>query len=472
MTRQPVRSARRHAIATASLLILTSTSPAAPQSIDDALMAKVDAIIAGALTKPGAVGFSVALARGDESIIEKAWGTADLEFDVDADSQTMFRIGSVTKQFTAAAILKLVEEGKLSLDDEITKFIPDYPVQGHTVTIRHLLTHTSGIRSYTGIPGFMETHTAEPLSHDELLAFFKDKPFEFEPGEKFAYNNSGYYLLGMIIENITGMPYGAYLQQAIFTPLGLARTRYDSTEQIIENRAQGYTISEGRLANDKTVAMGIPGAAGGLISTAGDLVWWQMALIGGKVVSPASYELMATPFTLADGTSTRYGFGLAIGDLEGRPVVDHGGGIFGFTSFLAYFPEDKLHVALIANSDAVSSERIARDIARAALGIEKPAVKDLAIDEPQRQQFKGTYKFNDIPLDARVFEQDESIMVQATNQPAFKLLYQGEREFRASFDTDVRLVFAEDFQSFTLYQGGAELQAVRTDSADTAPTDD
>jgi CubicO group peptidase (beta-lactamase class C family) len=433
-------------------------------AIDAALMERVDAIIADAMAQPGAVGFSVALAKGDEPIIERAVGKADLEFDVDADPQTMFRIGSITKQFTAAAIMKLAEQCRLALDDDITKHLHDYPTHDHTVTIRHLLTHTSGIRSYTGIPGFMEKHTSDPLSHEELLAFFKDEPLEFAPGARFAYNNSGYYLLGMIIENVAGAPYGDFLQAEFFAPLGLTRTRYDSTEEVIVNRAQGYTLRNGALCNDKSVFMGIPGAAGGLISTAGDLVRWQIALISGGVVTAESYKLMTTPFTLSDGASTRYGFGLAVGDLDGKPVVDHGGGIFGFTSFLAYFPDDKLHVALIANSDAVSSDRIAREIARAALGIEKPPVHDLALDDSQRQPFIGQFKFADIPLEARIFEQDGQLMIQATNQPAFRLLCQGDREFRASFDTDVRFVFSEDFNSFVLYQGGAELRADRTDA--------
>ncbi len=352
------------------VLALSLATPVAPRAAlgpggGDA--ERIDLVVGGWMERPGAVGLSVAAGRGAELVFSKAFGSADLEFDVPADEETMFRIGSVTKQFTAAAVVRLAEREKLVIDELLTKYLPDYPAQGREVTLRHLLTHTSGIPSYTNLgPAWLQLVSRE-LTHEEMLDLFQDQPFEFEPGTRWSYNNSGYYLLGMVIERASDLSYADYLGQEFFEPLGLTRTRYDSNGEVIKNRAQGYGFEDGRTWNDRLIGMSQPGAAGGLISTARDLVRWQIALVSGQVVSPAGYEEMTLPYLLADGHETTYGFGLGLPDVAGQRCISHGGGIFGFNSWLGYFPDQQLSVAVISNSEAISSEAIAQEIARAML---------------------------------------------------------------------------------------------------------
>lgn len=436
-------------------------SAIADQPSDELLISKVDAIVTKKLQEPGGVGLSIAIARGSNIILAKGYGLAEVEHDAKADAETIFRIGSVTKQFTAAAIMRLVEQGKLTLDDDMTTYLPDYPTQGHTVTIRHLLTHTSGIKSYTSVEDFWKFGQARELTHDELLAYVKDVEFDFAPGEKFLYNNTGYYLLGMIIEKVAGVPYCQYLQDEFFTPLGLTRTRCGSNTDIIHNRAQGYEFNADVLSNDAPIGMNNPGAAGILISTAHDLIVWDQALMNGKVVSEDSLKQMTTPYTLSDGTDTGYGFGLGMRDLEGHRRIGHGGGINGFNSLLGYFPDDDLYVAVISNSQGVSAPEIARAITMAALGIEN-TFADLAPSPDDIERFSGMYVLGSTGLEAKIFEKGGFLFMQATDQSAIKLLYQGQGEFRASFDPAVKIIFDPDGgRDFVLHQGGKEIKGKR-----------
>ena len=328
--------------------------------------ARIDALVQATMKKPGAVGLSVAVARGETLVYERAHGFADLEFTVAADPETFFRIGSITKQYTAAAIVKLAERGKLAVDDPLSKFLPDYP-RGDEITLRHLLTHTGGVPNYTDLGRKWETLVARELAHEELVALWRDMPLDFEPGTKWNYSNSGYYLLGMVIEKASGQAYDEFLRDAFFDPLKLTRTRYDSNGEVILNRAQGYGFAEGKFWNDQLIGMSQPGAAGALISTAGDLVRWQLALVSGKVVSKEGYAEMTLPYMLVDGRETQYGFGLMLAPFAGKPCVAHGGGIFGFNSFLAHWPESQLSIAVISNSEALRSEALAEELGRALL---------------------------------------------------------------------------------------------------------
>jgi D-alanyl-D-alanine carboxypeptidase len=431
---------------------------------DEELIRRVDELVTAALKQPGAVGFSVAAARGDTIVLAKGYGLAEVEHDVAASADTMFRIGSITKQYTAAAIMRLYEQGKLGLDDDMHKFLPDFPTQDHTVTIRHLLTHTSGIHSYTSDGEFMQNRTGLELTHEQLLAEFKDDPFDFAPGEKWAYNNSGYYLLGMIIEKISGKPYGQYVQDEFFTPLKLTRTRYDSTSEVIKNRAQGYRTEGDKLLNDQSMAMSIPGGAGGLIASAQNMVRWQMALTTGHVVSQDSFKQMCTPVTLSDGKTRDYGFGLAMKAYRDQPWIGHGGGIFGFNSMMVYFPDHHLHIAVISNGQNAPSAALLNTIADVALGLPKDEIRDLVLTAEQMRRYLGTYKLADVPLEAKVFIRDGKLFAQATNQPEFRLMPQGNHEFRADFDNAVKLVFGaegDEASSFILHQGGGKVTASR-----------
>jgi CubicO group peptidase (beta-lactamase class C family) len=428
---------------------------------DEATEKKVDAIATEFLAKPGAVGLSIGVGRKGELVFAKGYGLADAEFDVPANADTMFRIGSITKQFTSAAILRFVEEKKLSLDDTLEKLVPDFKTPGHTVTLRQLLNHTSGIPSYTDVGKAWKEKWPLELSDDELLALVADEPFDFEPGQDWRYNNTGYYLLGMVLAKTSGKTYAEHVESALFKPLGLTRTRYDSNSELIKNRAQGYRLEKGKLRNDHLVGMSQPGAAGGLMSTGGDLVRWMIALSSGRVVKPESFALMTTSTVLPSGRDTHYGFGLSIDEFAEKKCISHGGGIFGFNSMIKWIPEADLCVAVISNGEPLSSGKIADAIAYKLLGIERGTVKDEPTTPEKRAQLSGKYTFEDMPMDARVFEEDGRLKLQATGQSAVGLLWQGGNEFRADFDNDVRFVFAADAQTFTLYQNGGVFHAKR-----------
>jgi D-alanyl-D-alanine carboxypeptidase len=278
----------------------------------------------------------------------------------------VYRVGSITKQFTAAAIMQLVEAGKMALDDPIEKYLPDYPVAGRRITIRHLLTHTSGIKSYTGLgPKFWDISRIDH-SHEKLIALFKDEPPDFQPGEKFLYNNSGYYLLGVIIEKVAGESYGSHVKKTLFDPLGLSSTMYCDNEPVVKQRAAGYQVTLGVVQNAAPLSMKAPFSAGALCSTVIELVAWTSALMDGKAVSRASLEQMTPPATLNDGRKTSYGFGLGLGNRDGETMISHGGGINGFTSHVTYLRGSETTVVVLTNHGGAKPAVIATELLRLA----------------------------------------------------------------------------------------------------------
>lgn len=336
---------------------------ATPPISDQEVIARTKAVIEQAIGRPEAVALSVSVGRGDRLLLEEGVGIADLEFDVPANAQTIFRIGSVTKQYTAAGIMKLVERGKLGLDDDVRRHVPAFDSGGRTVTIRQLLNHTSGVPNYTAQPRFIVEYGPRDLTHAQLLATVKDVPFDFEPGKGWNYTNTGYYLLGMVIEAVDGRPYARFMQEEFFTPLGLTRTRYGSEREIIRNRAQGYALDpNGVRLNDGLVSMNVPGGAGALSASAGDMVRWQIALIGGRAVSAESYRQMTESTVAAGQGGARYGFGVNVGGAEGKRRIAHGGNIQGFNSTLVYLPDTGLHVAVVSNSEVLPSSAVGEQI--------------------------------------------------------------------------------------------------------------
>jgi CubicO group peptidase (beta-lactamase class C family) len=309
----------------------------------------VDSIVNDALKGGRAAGMSVAVVRGRDTLVFKPYGYADLEFDVPTPPAAIYEIGSVTKQFTAAAILQLQEQGKLSLDDEITKYLTSYPTQGNRITIRRLLDHTSGIKGYTELPEFGRFMVLKQPK-DSLVALFSSKPFDFAPGEAQVYNNSAFFLLGMIIEKVSGTTYADYVKKNLFDKAGMVDSRYCSENAVIKRRANGYEARPDGLVRAAYLDHTWPYAAGSLCSTIGDLVAWNNALHGGRILSPASYRELLTVGTLNDGTRLRYAKGIGVDSSFGRPVIAHGGGINGFLSDLEYFPGDQLTVAVLINS--------------------------------------------------------------------------------------------------------------------------
>ena len=334
------------------------------------LESAIDELVAEALASGPVAGISVAVDQRGERLLAKGYGLADIENEVVAAQRTVYRIGSITKQFTAAAIMRLVEEGQVALGASLAEYAPEFPTQGREVTIAQLLNHTSGIRSYTGLGEAFWSRSRLELSHEDLLGLVSNEPFDFEPGERWLYNNSGYYLLGVVIENVTGQTYAEHLQERFFGPLGLESTTYCDERRLIPHRAEGYAADEGKLFNDEPLSMSSPFAAGALCSTVEDLLVWQHALEAGEVVSPAAYAQMTTPLSLTDGSELSYGFGLGVGELEGHRKISHGGGINGFVTALARYPEDELSVVVLTNTEGPTAGQLEQQIARLVLGLE------------------------------------------------------------------------------------------------------
>lgn len=374
-----ISAPRRFAIALLAALFVVAPTVAQPVDLsDEEIVARTMTVVDWAQARAGAMGLSVAVARDGEVLVDAGAGIADFEFGIPADRETAFRIGSVTKQFTAAAVMKLVEQGKLALDDDIGDYLPDFDTGGRAVTIRQLLNHASGVPSYTSQPEFFRLGSPINLTHEELLAYIEGVPFDFEPGDGWNYSNTGYYLLGMIIEVASERPYARFVTEELFEPLGLTRTFYGSEREIIRNRAQGYeyVAGEGKFYNDALISMNTPGAAGALTSTAGDLVRWQIALTGGRAVSPESYRTMITSTVPTGQGPQQYGFGLMVNEANGQKSISHTGGIPGFNSILTTLPDEDIHVAVISNSDALRSDVVAGFIISGMLSAEPPTLPE------------------------------------------------------------------------------------------------
>lgn len=399
----------------------------------------VDSVAQAAIAEHRVAGVSIAVARSGRTVLARGYGFADLENDVPATAETVYRIGSVTKQFTSAAIMRLMEQGRLALDDTLQKFLPGFPAQGNRVTIRHLLNHTSGIRSYTSLGPRWQRVVRLDLVPDSLVALFANEPFDFKPGDAYRYNNSGYFLLGMIIEKLSGKAYGQYLRDEFFTPLGLENTIYCDQAPLIKRRAQGYTPRPGGpFVNAEPLSMTQPYAAGSLCSTVSDLVTWTLALSSGKVVSPASYALMTTPGTLNDGKPIAYGFGLGTGTLRGHRQVSHNGGINGFVSEVHHDPDDSVVTVVLTNTSALTAIELERLVARRALGIRE--IPSVPIDPAALERLAGHYGTGNARL--RVFVEAGQLRGQSAPAPAFALRHVGNGRFVRDDNDDVEFEFA------------------------------
>ena len=336
----------------AGFLVLAPLLPTLAQEVPrSGLVAALDSVAAAHLQHELVAGVSVAVVRGTDTLLMKGYGLVDLEWDVPTpeDGSASYEIGSMTKQFTAAGILRLVEEGKLDLEADFTQYLPGFDTKGHRVPLRRLLDHTSGIRSYTEMPGFGEL-SMKKLPRDTLVSLVEAEPFDFEPGTALIYNNTAYFLLGLIIEAVTDQTYQEYLAGQFFGPLGMNDTYYCSERAVRERRAHGYDGSPGGLVRKGYLDHTWPFAAGSLCSTVGDLVKWNQALHGGRVLAAESYQAMITPSPLEDGTPIRYAMGLGISGEGKHRAIAHGGGINGFLSDGRYYPEDGLIILVLQNS--------------------------------------------------------------------------------------------------------------------------
>lgn len=402
---------------------------------------------------------SVVVAKAGDILFEKHPGWANLEWKIAHTPATKFRIGSVTKQFTAAAILLLADRGKLQLDDLVSKHLPDAPATWEKVTLYHLLTHTSGIPSVTSQPEYA-VWKLSPSTPAESLAHVRDLPLEFTPGEKFAYSNSGYILLGQLIERISGSSYETFVTDSILKPLGMNDSGYDSNSALIAQRASGYVPGPNGLANAPYIDMHFPHAAGGLYSTTHDLLRWVDALFGGKLLSPASFEKMITPF------KNDYACGVGVSTVRGRTVIQHGGGIEGFNAHLAYYPDSKLAVAVLANVNGSAASELAGQLAAVAFAepvtlSEERQARDVPVE--RLQTYVGVYRLSpQITNSIRLV--DGQLTTQLTGQPAFPLFPETESKFFLKV-VDAQVEFSTDASGrvthLTQHQAGRSQKAPR-----------
>ncbi len=327
----------------------------------------------------------ILVAQHGVPLLRQGFGLADREWNIAHRPSGKFRLGSLTKQFTATAILQLAARGRLALNDRIVQHFPEAPAAWGEVTLFHLLTHTSGIPSYTSLPHFFAQKARRDRSPREIIALTENLPLDFPPGSAFKYNNGAYVILGHVIELLSGQSYEAYLRENILDPLGLRDTGCEHVEAILPERARGYRFKSGKIENAGFLAMSVPHAAGAIFSTLDDLLIWQRALVAAKPFSPASAALMFKDH------GHGYGLGWGIQTQFGHRQFVHAGGINGFSVVVSLYPDEDLFIAVLANIQAAPVQKIASDLAALALGVEekKPA---LVLDAALLADYVGTYR--------------------------------------------------------------------------------
>ncbi|NSL88283.1 beta-lactamase family protein [Chitinophaga sp. Mgbs1] len=329
------------------------------------LGSRIDSLILTTFKDKNGPGGVFMVAQKGRVIYHNAFGKANLELDVNMTSDNVFQIGSMTKQFTAVAILMLEQQGKLNVQDPVSRFIPDYP-GGDKITLHHLLTHTSGIKDFTAMKTLADIAQKE-MTPEMMVNFFKNEPVDFVPGEKFAYNNSGYLLLGYIIELVSGQTYRDFIQQHIFDKAGMQHSRYASDREVIRKRAGGYHLKSSGYVNKTLISFSVPFASGALMSTTEDMLKWQQALNQHLLLNPEETAKAFRTYQLNNGETFTYGYGWHIKTLNGTPDREHGGSVFGFKSMGIYIPSEDIYVVGFSNCDCNSPTKVTTDIAALVL---------------------------------------------------------------------------------------------------------
>lgn len=411
---------------------------------------------------------SVLVTHHGQTLLAKGYGLANHEHDVANAPNTKFRLGSITKQFTAMAILLLQEQGRLSVDDPVSKHLPATPDAWEAITIHHLLSHTSGLPNFTSFPEYTKRWML-PSPPTETIQRFVDKPLEFAPGEQFSYSNSGYIVLGAIIEKVSGQSYAEFVGKNIFGPLGMNDSGYDTHDAILMHRAAGYQRDGEGIKNAPYLDMTQPHAAGALYSTVEDLARWDEAITEGKLLSPAAREKM---FTIVKGN---YAYGWQVTQRGGRQQTAHGGGINGFATYILRVPDEKLCVVVLSNVVPSQTGRMAGDLASIVLGEDyaTPRARPLARVDPKLYDlYVGRYQLRpDFVL--TVSREENRLLVQATGQSQLEVFPESETKFFSKL-IDAEITFVKDdggqVTHLVLHQGGRDQQAKRLPNGD-ASTD-
>ncbi len=388
------------------------------------ITARLDHVVAAFQSHRHFMG-TVLVAKSGKILLDKGYGMADLEWSVSNTPDAKFRLGSITKQFTATAVLQLANQGKLSVQDPACKYFEGCPETWKKITIHQLLSHTSGIPSYTDDPGFVKPQFLRvPKSPSEVLLLSKDKPLEFTPGTQWKYDNSGYTFLGIIIEKASGEKYSDYVKKHIFDPLGMSNTGYDETAVVLPHRASGYQPCGEQLCNSDYIDMALPYSAGSLYSTVDDLYKWDRALYGDKILSKSSRDLMFTP-VMHD-----YGYGWMLGKMANHKQIGHGGGIPGFSTYIARFPDDDAAVIVLCNNIASPAQEIASALSATLFGetVTLPGEAKFVSVAPQvLDQYAGTYQVG--PLTVVFANENGHLMVKPKGQPTFEAKPTSQTQF-------------------------------------------
>ncbi len=414
-------------------LSLLSLQPALAQSTRQTLP-RMQQVIANYVDNKTFMG-SVLVAEGEEVLLSQGYGFADIEWKIPNVPAAKFRIGSITKQFTAACVLLLEERGKLKLTDPIKDYLPDAPAVWEKVTLYNLLTHTSGIPNFTSGPVW-DAYKQTPHTPDETIALFRNRPLDFVPGEKFAYSNSNYILLGRIIEQVSGLSYDQFLKANVLTPLDMGDTGVDRDTAILPERVQGYDPVPGGFAHAVSASMTIPYAAGFLYSTTGDLLKWEEGLFGGKVLSAASLKTMTTPY------KGDYAMGLFVLDTKHHGVITHNGTIDGFDDSLNYYPDKRLAIIVLGNVRSEVPDRLAEQLGKVAYG-EKVVVtsdrRQVAVAPNVLEEYAGKYKSPSFGLTILV-EEDHLLSITPNGRKVPLYPESQTKFFIKEFDAQVEFV--------------------------------
>ena len=402
---------------------------------------------------------AVLVARDGEVLLDRGYGFANREWSVPNDGDTKFRLGSVTKQFTAVAIMLLNERGLVDLDAPVKTYLPDAPAAWDGVTVRHLLTHTAGVPNFTDFDDYGASKTL-PATIDSLIGRFRDRPLDFQPGEGWSYSNSGYILLTAIVEKASGRSYADFVAETLFQPLGMADSGYDSHAAVLPRRASGYAPTARGIVNADYIDMSIPQGAGALYSTTRDLLKWEQGLFGGRLLTPASLALLTTP------VRNQYAFGLAVTQAGGNTTIAHSGGIEGFNTHMAWDPDRRMTVIVLGNLNGPGSDQVAGSLMALARGetvtlaSERQAV---AVAPEVLRSYEGVYEL--APTFAiTISVVDGKLMAQATGQDAFELHPESDSRFFLTV-VDAQITFTRDdagaVDGLILHQGGRDSPAPR-----------
>ncbi|HWO02047.1 MAG TPA: serine hydrolase [Blastocatellia bacterium] len=431
------------------LLSLITTAAAQTDRIDD--------FVKAAMLTQRIPGLSVAVVRNGELVEAKGYGLSNIELNVPATPETIYQSGSVGKQFTATTVMMLVEEGKIGLDDKISKYFTDAPERWSGITVRHLLTHTAGTTDYPKDFDFRRDYT-----ESELLKKAAEIPLAFAPGEKWSYSNMGYVMLGILISKVTGQFYGEFLKERIFKPLGMNTARIINEADIVPNRAAGYRMQKGELKNQEWVSPSMNTTAdGSLYLTVLDMAKWDAALYTEKLIKKSSLDQMWTPVKLNGGKRQQYGFGWGFDEVRGHKIIEHGGAWQGFTTFIARYVDDKLTVIVLTNRAGANPGAIAHGVA----GLYNPELapperKEARVEPKIFDDYVGQYQLRP-ELVLNVTKEQDRLWVQAGEQLKAELFPESETKFFLKA-VDAQVTFVRDASGkvthLVLHQGG-EIEA-------------